>query len=60
MYKYVRGILGIAENVGKITELFMGEFGKDHNAIWLNGFTQDGKRFHLELTITKEATQDGT
>ena len=60
MYKFVRGMLGMAENVGEIKDIFMGDYGADHEAVWLNGFTKEGKRFHLELTITKEVTKDGT
>jgi hypothetical protein len=59
MYKYVRRVLGIAESVGEVTDIFMGNYGEKQEAIWLNGFTPEGKGFHMELRINKEGTEDG-
>lgn len=60
MYKYLRRMLGVADSVGEVTYVFVGDLGKDLDVINLRGITEDGKKYSLEMTIQKEESKDGT
>ena len=60
MYKYLRRVLSIADSVGEVTNVYVGDFARDYEVVKVDGYTPEGKKFGMELTITKEVTKDGT
>ena len=58
MYNYMRRMMGVAETVGDITGVDMGEWLDKYDRISLRGTTPDGQKFEMTLEITKEVNQD--
>lgn len=58
IYKHMRHVLNVAENVGDIIEIHQGDWLGNSERIDINGKTQDGREFTLTLEITKEAKED--
>lgn len=60
MYKYLRRLLSVADTIGTITSVYVGEYGERFTAINLQGNTKKGKIFYLDLKIVNEEVDDGT
>lgn len=58
IYRYMRNVLNVAENVGEINEVHQGDWLGNSERIDINGKTQDGREFTLTLEIAKEAKED--
>ena len=58
MYNYMRRMMGVAETVGDITGVDMGEWLDKYDRISLRGTTPDGQKFERTLEITKEVEKD--
>ena len=58
MYNYMRRMMGVAETVGDITGVDMGEWLDKYDRISLRGTTPDGQKFEMTLEINKEVEQD--
>ena len=58
MYNYMRRMMGVAETVGDITGVDMGEWLDKYDRISLRGTTHDGQKFEMTLEINKEVEQD--
>ena len=58
MYNHMRRMMGVAETVGDITGVDMGEWLDKYDRISLRGTTSDGQKFEMTLEITKEVEQD--
>ena len=58
IYKHMRHVLNVAENVGEINEVHQGDWLGNSERIDINGKTHDGREFTLTLEITKEAKED--
>lgn len=58
IYKHMRHVLNVAENVGDIIEIHQGDWLGKSERIDINGKTKDGRGFTLTLEITKEAKED--
>lgn len=59
MYNYMRRMMGVAETVGDITGVDMGEWLDKYDRISIRGTTNDGQKFEMTLEIHKEVEQDG-
>lgn len=59
MYSYLRRMLGVAETVGDISEVDMGEWLDKHDRIFIKGITAEGRSFEMVLEIGKEVQKDG-
>ena len=58
MYNFMRRMMGIAETVGDVTEIDMGEWLDKYDRISLRGTTPEGQKFEMILEINKEVEQD--
>lgn len=58
MYETFKKMIPIAENMGEITELTMGDWIVDYERINIVGKTKDGRRFELTAEISKEEKKD--
>ena len=58
MYNFMRRMMGIAETVGDVTEIDMGEWLEKYDRISLRGTTPEGQKFEMTLEINKEVEQD--
>ena len=58
MYNYMRRMMGVAETVGDITGVDMGEWLDKYDRISIRGTTNDGQKFEMTLEIHKEVEQD--
>ena len=58
MYNFMRRMMGIAETVGDVTEIDMGEWLEKYDRISLRGTTPEGQKFEMTLEINKEVAQD--
>ena len=54
-----RHVLNVAENIGQIDEIHMGDWLGKADRIDFNGKTHDGRDFTLTLEIDKEVKKDG-
>ena len=59
MYNYMKRMMGVADTVGDVTGIDMGEWLDKYDRISIRGTTPDGQKFDLVLEITKEVEQDG-
>ena len=57
MYKYLRSMMDLADQIGTVDDIFMGDWGKDSQALFLDGVQPDGKKFKLRLEV--EVERDG-
>lgn len=55
---YFRRVLCVAETVGGIDEISMGDWLDRSERIHINGNTHDGREFTLTLEIEKEVKED--
>ena len=58
MYNFMRRMMGIAETVGDVTGIDMGEWLDKYDRISLRGTTPEGQKFEMTLEINKEVEQD--
>lgn len=58
MYNFMRRMMGIAETVGDVTEIDMGEWLEKYDRISMRGTTPEGQKFEMTLEINKEVAQD--
>ena len=58
MYKYLRGMMDLADQIGMVDDIFMGDWGKNTGALFLDGVQPNGKKFKLRLEI--EVEENGT
>ena len=58
MYKYLRPMMDLADQIGTVDDIFMGDWGTDTRALFLDGVQPDGKKFKLRLEV--EVEKDGT
>ena len=58
MYNFMRRMMGIAETVGDVTEIDMGEWLEKYDRISMRGTTPEGQKFEMILEINKEVEQD--
>lgn len=58
MYKYLRDLMNVADLVGDVDDIYMGDWGKDSKTVRLEGNDSDGNRFRLTLEV--EVKKDGT
>ena len=58
MYNFMRRMMGIAETVGDVTDIDMGEWLEKYDRISMRGTTPEGKKFEMTLEISKEVEQD--
>lgn len=54
MYEYLKKLLELAEGIGKIDEVDMGNWIKNGEKCEVAGTTSDGQHFELRLTMEKE------
>lgn len=54
MYKYLRTLMDLADQIGEVDDLFMGEWGNEHKILRLEGIKASGKRFKLTLEVGKD------
>ena len=59
MYNHLNRMLPVAESVGDITSLDMGDWANKYERISICGKTPEGRDFELVLEVTKEVEQDG-
>jgi hypothetical protein len=55
---YLRNVLDVAEHVGRVEEVHMGDWLQDSKRIDISGKTHDGEEFTLCLEIHKEVSED--
>lgn len=53
MYQYLKSMLNLADQVGHVEEVEMGEWGKDTERIRITGTAKHGGTFQLELRNTE-------
>lgn len=58
MYKYLRDLMDVADLVGDVDDIYMGDWGKDSKTLRLDGKQANGKPFKLILEV--EVGEDGT
>ena len=58
MYSHMKRMMTVAENVGDITGIDMGEWLDKYDRISFAGTTPEGLKFELNLQINKEVEQD--
>ena len=59
MINRLRKMLVLAEEVGKIDEVYKGDWVGKYDRINITGKTPDGRDFTITLEIDKEVVQDG-
>lgn len=57
MYKYLRAMMDLADQIGQVDDIFMGDWGKNTGALFLNGEQPNGLKFKLHLEV--EVKEDG-
>ena len=57
VYQYLRNMLNLADQVGHVEEVRMGEWVNKYDHIRINGKGKNGLSFTLELEIQKEEEQ---
>ncbi len=57
MYKYLRDMMDLADLVGDVDDILMGDWGKGCKILSLEGKQADGRPFKLRLELEVE---DGT
>ena len=62
MYKYLRSMMDLADQIGIVDDIFMGDWGNNTSTLFLDGFQPNGKKFklRLEVEVEPEVTADGT
>ena len=55
MYQYLRNMLNLADQVGHVETMRMGQYTKDMNHIVIHGTAKNGGSFTMELLIETEA-----
>lgn len=58
MYQYLRHMLNLADQVGHVDEVDMGEWIKKTNRIRITGTAKSGGTFHLELQIKEPEVEN--
>lgn len=58
MYKYLRDLMDVADLVGEVDDIYMGDWGLNTKTVRLDGTAPDGNRFRLTLEL--EEKKDGT
>ena len=56
MYKYLRDLMDVADLVGDVDDIYMGDWGKDSKTLRLEGKQADGKSFKLTLEVEVDGT----
>lgn len=54
MYKYMKRMMALADTIGEVAELFMGNWGDKHERISLEGRMENGKKFQVILEVEKD------
>lgn len=57
MYQYLRNLLNLADQVGYVEDVSMGDWLKTSDRIKITGTSKTGHGFSLELEIQKEEPQ---
>ena len=57
MYQYLRNMLNLADQVGHVEEVRMGDWVNKYDQIRVTGHAKNGLSFTLELEIQKEEEQ---
>ena len=58
VYKHLRNMLTLADAIGKVTDVTVGEWITTSDRAYITGKTNDGHGFTLTLEIEKEANED--
>ena len=58
IYGFMKRMMGVAEAVGNITGVDMGEWLDKYDRISIRGTTPEGQEFEMILEINKEVEQD--
>lgn len=58
VYRHLKKMILLADDIGEVDNITMGEWLETSDRVYINGKTQDGREFTLTLEIEKEAKED--